>query len=325
MIGIVTALAFLPTTATRPTPNSVAACEVWLSTRHDSQSRGETHPVPNGVCFDGLIDDQSAARFVAAVGRANGAGPVTVVIRSGGGDVYAGILMGRAVRSRRATVVVRNICLSSCANYVLASASRRVALSGALVAFHGGAAAMSPDDVEQQARATHKAITNDQARRSSARFAATATRQGALLDDIGIDPDFFAWMARFNKVPESDRLRICGGTTAFPTFLVFAPELLASKGYRFADYAGPRSAAELTSALARYGLLPPIDVALRPEHRCAFRISGTIGRSIKPAIFWNDMESAMPSAPSAFTARADPFDDNDHGIILSADAATAAK
>lgn len=209
---------------------------------------------PCGVCFDGLIDDQSAASFVAVVRRANGTGPATVVIRSGGGDVDAGILMGRAIHSRRATVIVRNICLSSCAHYVLASASRRVALSGALVAFHGGAAAMWPAEVEQQTRARHEAITHVQARRSSARFVATATRQDALLGDVGIAPDFFAWMARFNEVPESDRLHICGGKTAFPTFMVFAPELLASKGYRFADYGGPRSAAELTSLLARYRL-----------------------------------------------------------------------
>jgi hypothetical protein len=33
----------------------------------------------------------------------------------------------------------------------------------------------------------------------------------------------------------------------------------------------------------------------------------------------------MPGAPSAFTTRADSFDDNDHDSILSPDAATDAK
>lgn len=256
MIGIVATFGFLVSPATGSVPTNVAACEAWLSTRHDSQARGETHPVPNGVCFDGLIDNESATGFVTAVDRLRGAGPLTVVIRSGGGDVDAGIAMARAVRRSDATVVVRNICLSSCANYVLASAARRVTLPGALVGFHGGAIAMSPAEIAQQAKVTHQAITPAQANRSSAHFAATADRQAALVRDIGLDTDFFAWMARFNKLPEVDRLRICGGTTASPTFLVFDPELLATKGYRFTDYGGPRSTGELTTLVARYGLPP---------------------------------------------------------------------
>ncbi len=73
------------------------------------------------------------------------------------------------------------------------------------------------------------------------------------------------------------------------------------------------------------GLLPSFDVAFSPERCCAFGISGTIGRSGKPAVFRNNMRPAVSGAPSAFTARADAFDYNYHASILSADAATAAK
>ena len=254
MIGTIAAFAFLASPKTGPVPNSVAACEAWLSTRHDSQARGETHSVPNGVCFDGLIDNESANGFVTEVEKSGSAGRLTVVIRSGGGDVDAGITMARAVRRNKATVVVRNLCLSSCANYVLASAARRIVLPGALVGFHGGAVAMSPAEIMEQARVTHQAITPEQAKRSSALLATTVDHQAVLVRNIGLDPGFFTWMARFNKLIEADRLRICGGTTAFPSFLVFDPGLLASKGYRFTDYDGPRSTGELSSLLARYGL-----------------------------------------------------------------------
>lgn len=59
----------------------------------------------------------------------------TMVIDSTGGDLYAGIEIGRAISERRVTVIVDNWCASACA--ILAAASPKVIMRpGAQIAVH---------------------------------------------------------------------------------------------------------------------------------------------------------------------------------------------
>jgi hypothetical protein len=64
-----------------------------------------------------------------------------LVITSAGGEILSAIRLGRAVRERNMTVVVRGYCLSACAHFVFAPAKSKLIEPDALVGFHGTATA----------------------------------------------------------------------------------------------------------------------------------------------------------------------------------------
>jgi hypothetical protein len=63
----------------------------------------------------------------------------TLVIHSAGGEITVGMDFGDWVYERRVDVVVEEVCLSSCANYVFPAAKTKVIARGAVVAWHGSA------------------------------------------------------------------------------------------------------------------------------------------------------------------------------------------
>lgn len=66
-----------------------------------------------------------------------------LVINSLGGETEAGKVLGDWVHDNGITVVVHDVCFSSCANYAFTAAPRKIIRAGAIVAWHGS---------EQQAR-----------------------------------------------------------------------------------------------------------------------------------------------------------------------------
>lgn len=64
-------------------------------------------------------------------------GGKSIVITSGGGDVSTSIRIARRLRSSEADLVVRDFCMSSCANYLFISAARKWLPKGAILGFHG--------------------------------------------------------------------------------------------------------------------------------------------------------------------------------------------
>ncbi len=60
----------------------------------------------------------------------------TVVVNSGGGDTYEGVMIGRALRLADVTVVVDGYCLSSCSNYIFTAGAAKDLRDG-IVGFHG--------------------------------------------------------------------------------------------------------------------------------------------------------------------------------------------
>lgn len=60
-------------------------------------------------------------------------------IDSTGGEIMSSMRIGRALHDRRMDVVVRNLCLSSCANYIFPAGARKVIEPGSVVAWHGDA------------------------------------------------------------------------------------------------------------------------------------------------------------------------------------------
>ncbi|WP_441237497.1 hypothetical protein [Bradyrhizobium sp. 930_D9_N1_4] len=82
------------------------------------------------LCLDGRIEkdvDVSLAKKLKEGGL--------FVVRSAGGDIAFAIALAEELRERRATVVVYDQCLSSCANYLLIASDRAYVLKGSLVAW----------------------------------------------------------------------------------------------------------------------------------------------------------------------------------------------
>lgn len=62
----------------------------------------------------------------------------TLVINSEGGDVMAGLHLGGLVHEYQLNVVVRELCASSCANYVLTASPHVLVEEQAVIGWHGG-------------------------------------------------------------------------------------------------------------------------------------------------------------------------------------------
>lgn len=67
--------------------------------------------------------------------------PQTKVLKitSQGGDISAGLRLGRLVYKRQLDIIVNNYCVSSCANYVFPAARNKVIGIQGIVVWHGGA------------------------------------------------------------------------------------------------------------------------------------------------------------------------------------------
>lgn len=85
--------------------------------------------------YSGSIESQPVLEAIRLAGNQ----AKTLVIKSGGGDVEAGIEFGYWVYDKGIDVVVDELCFSSCANYILTAAKSVVVNSGAVVGWHGGA------------------------------------------------------------------------------------------------------------------------------------------------------------------------------------------
>jgi len=85
------------------------------------------------VAYSGEISAAHNRQFFAALAGT----PARLRITSGGGEVAAGIALGRWVHDHGLDVEVAGYCLSSCANYVFPAGRRKVILPGAVVAWHG--------------------------------------------------------------------------------------------------------------------------------------------------------------------------------------------
>ena len=102
---------------------------------------GSTRPAPEeppalAVHYLGDITSERNRRFFASM--AGLTRPFTRLrITSRGGEVEAGIALGRWVFARGMDVEVAEYCLSSCANYVFPAGKNKRILPGAIVAWHG--------------------------------------------------------------------------------------------------------------------------------------------------------------------------------------------
>lgn len=85
------------------------------------------------LCFDGAIRTYLDLTPMLRM-KKNG----VFVVRSHGGSIGPALVMADLLWERNATVVVRNFCLSACANAIFVASKSTYVLSHSVVAWHGG-------------------------------------------------------------------------------------------------------------------------------------------------------------------------------------------
>lgn len=157
--------------------------------------------------------------------------------------------IGEAVRKVNATVIAVEYCHSSCANYVLAGATRRIVMPQTTLAFHGGVARPDKDRIAKSLAESGytdpKLVDNSFAYETSSR-----ARQDRFLATVGINPDFFDWMDRWNGLSGEQQTIICNSEAKA---WVFSLGLLNQLGYRIDVYHGPENKESLKQVLALRG------------------------------------------------------------------------
>lgn len=119
---------------------ALVAAVAWPSFAQDISAVWRTPPAIEAqgdtLAYTGFLNPEGAERAVEqiATGRFK-----VLRIDSGGGEIMSSMRIGGALFERRMDVVVRNLCLSSCANYVFPAAVRKVIEPGSIVAWHGDA------------------------------------------------------------------------------------------------------------------------------------------------------------------------------------------
>lgn len=85
------------------------------------------------IIYSGEINYEKVRQVIALYQRKD-----RLKIRSPGGDLYAGMMLGNFINRHKMSVEVIDFCISSCANYVFLSAYNKILNPNSLVIFHGG-------------------------------------------------------------------------------------------------------------------------------------------------------------------------------------------
>ncbi|WJG10136.1 hypothetical protein [Aliiglaciecola sp. LCG003] len=116
--------ALLLTACVTPVDTSDKPGQVSLLDEHTIRFMGDTSEA-NVTAFKNLL--------------AKSTGIKKLIISSPGGDVNAGIELGKMVYQHRLNVIVRKVCASSCANYVVTASKDAFVEKEAILGWHGGA------------------------------------------------------------------------------------------------------------------------------------------------------------------------------------------
>ena len=124
--------------------------------------------------------------------------PKLLVIKSAGGDILAGIKLGRWVYQNQLDVKVNKYCLSSCANYVFPAGKNKILTQYALLAWHGGGQSKSLQNMaafdKKMAKLFIKNNITDQQKQSELYQQQLQIREKLLKEeaqfyqDIGVNP-----------------------------------------------------------------------------------------------------------------------------------------
>ncbi|RYY86189.1 MAG: hypothetical protein EOO24_35870 [Comamonadaceae bacterium] len=173
----------------RPVFAGLAALALSWAAPALAQMQARVERSGDAIVFDGRIHGRTADAFLQllredpAIRR--------LVITSQGGIVDAAIDMAEAIHARGLDVEVPSACFSSCANYILPAARRKLLAAPGVVAWHGNMAHVLYMQQAGQQQLGDSVI--EEARR-------LARREAAFFRRIGVD-DFICWFA---KIPPYD-------------------------------------------------------------------------------------------------------------------------
>ncbi len=228
----------------------IAKCEGWWRGL-DVNGEATATPVPGGVCINGFLD---AGRDAPILDALKGTDPVTVVIRSGGGDALASMNVAEVLRARPTTLIADTLCASSCADYLIVAARRRVVLDDTLLLYHGGVTLDLLNDAAPQVAAVAKADPKvDYAlgmEKTRVDINGKITRQEALLTASGVSPTLFRWMDLINHMTATEAASHCRDGTSI---IQYPPQVLANFGLTFDVYGAPDSQAAVDALLHKLG------------------------------------------------------------------------
>lgn len=232
--------------------NVTSACTSQMGAlqRHTKISGHVIRIGRSGICYDGAIEKNGAISLIKALESMPNRNSTVIVIRSQGGDASVGLDIAEAILPRKASVIDLDYCISSCANYVLASGYRKIVNRDAVLGFHGGADSVSFSQILAAFKQTGAPNPLQLARHAQLGLNATAHRQSAFLKKSGISENLFRWINKFNKLPDKRRNSICSESASY---IVFSTKFLSSYGYHLASYKGPSSSHALRKALVRIG------------------------------------------------------------------------
>ncbi len=103
-----------------------------------SMLKGSTVNGKSEYYFDGDINYENATAAILALE----AGKKTLIISSYGGHENSALDLAFAIKKEHASIVVRGVCMSACALYLLPAAKNILIESGSIVAFHIGSSSI---------------------------------------------------------------------------------------------------------------------------------------------------------------------------------------
>jgi len=115
--------------------------------------------------------------------------PKTLVITSKGGDVAAGLELGRWVFDSGLDVSIPEYCMSSCANYVFVAGAQKILASQASLMWHGGATQRFDVDCDSVNWSESAAVCDEQQLRElvQATIARLIPLETEFFETVGVD------------------------------------------------------------------------------------------------------------------------------------------
>lgn len=239
-----------------PTEIGLAApCVSWMSTRSSDDPPAVLTPAPGTLCLDGSVSGNTLSSVRTALEKMTPGAPLVVVMRSGGGDASASIDIAHDLLRYETTTIAHQVCISSCANYLLPSGKRSVVLPETLLGFHGGLSWYQLSQMQDEA--TDDSKPDFQKEKQLSRI---FSQQERLFGRIGVSFELMFDMENYNHLSVDEQTTACPGGGMF---IVLSPRNLASYGYLIDSYHGPGSAEDLKETLSARGL--PADIACYSE------------------------------------------------------------
>lgn len=119
---------------------SILVLSALLSAKAEEQT--EVRLKENKIFYEGLLTEEANLKLLSLVEKNVGV-IEWISIKSKGGEVNKGMDLAEIIFQHKIGVEVIEYCLSSCANYVFSSASKRRISNHAVIGFHGGITGMA--------------------------------------------------------------------------------------------------------------------------------------------------------------------------------------